>query len=140
MKKILIAIALAFLAVGLFFTVKDLRADPLNDDLVVKDEDYWTQMWCYETNPFEVRGDNEVILEDRGRIDCVIDEFVIEFDWPYKYQEAIGQCLRYSLRTGKRPGIVLLMRSAKDEKYWKSLQAVILKFNLPIQTWKMKTY
>ena len=94
-------------------------------------EDWHVRNWC--PNPENV----EVVQEDKTRVDCLTDDFAYEFDWPNKYNEAVGQSLGYSIRTGKRPGIVLIMRNENDIKYWNRLQEMILKFNLPIQTLKI---
>jgi len=95
-------------------------------------EDWHVRNWC---NPVSIV---EAVQEDKTRVDCLTKDFSYEFDWAKKYNEAIGQSLGYSIRTGRRPGIVLIMKSEQDIKYWNRLQEIILKFNLPIQTLKMK--
>jgi hypothetical protein len=61
----------------------------------------------------------------------------IEFDFASKWAEARGQSLYYSLQTGKRAGIVLILEKSKDYRYWIRLNTTIEHFNLPIDTWKM---
>ena len=41
-----------------------------------------------------------------------------------KWAEAIGQALYYSIMTGKKPGIVLIMEKETDGRYLKRLRAV----------------
>ena len=107
-------------------------------------EAYHVDVWCKDPkNPIFVTsikksGQVEAVQVDKTRVDCLTDDYAIEFDWASKYNEAIGQSLGYSLRTLKRPGIVLIMKSDSDEKYWNRLQEIIIRYNLPIQTWKMK--
>ena len=54
-------------------------------------------------------------------------------DWA----ETIGQSAYYSLQTDKKPGIVLIMESMKDRKYWLRLNSTIQHFNMPIDTWNI---
>ena len=61
----------------------------------------------------------------------------IEFDFGSKWTEAIGQSIYYSLQTEKKPGIVLILESMKDRKYWLRLNSTIQHFNMPIDTWNV---
>jgi hypothetical protein len=63
---------------------------------------------------------------------------VVEVDFASKFYEAIGQALYYSLQTGKKGGIVLILEDKSDYKYWLRLNSVIQHFNLPIDTWMVK--
>ena len=51
------------------------------------------------------------------------------------WAEAIGQGLHYSSMTKKKAGVVLILESMKDRKYWIRLNTTIEHFNLPIDTW-----
>ena len=51
--------------------------------------------------------------------------------------ESIGQSMFYSLQTGKKAGIVLILETMKDRKYWIRLNTTIEHFNLPIDTWSV---
>jgi len=61
-------------------------------------------------------GEIEVVLSDRTRVDCLTDQYAIEYDFTHKWAEAIGQALHYGLMTGKRLGIVLI-GSQEDAGY-----------------------
>ena len=50
-----------------------------------------------------------------------------------KVYEAIGQSLYYSAVTGKKPGILLLIRKKNSEKYIEKVRRVIEVFDLPIK-------
>lgn len=95
---------------------------------VVKSEKYYVEKYC--------KGEKEVVLVDRTRVDCMMvwnnETHVIEFDWAYKYQEAYGQSIYYSVVTGKKAGIVLILRDEKDIKYLKRLQRMNMKLKHPI--------
>lgn len=96
-------------------------------------EKWYQEKWCEEVN-----GKVEVVLPDKTRCDCVTDKNAIEFDFGKKWAEAIGQSLYYSLQTGKRAGVVLILEDPKDYIYFLRLNSTIQHFNLPIDTWQMK--
>ncbi len=56
----------------------------------------------------------------------------IEFDFGSGWAEAIGQSTYYSSMTKKKAGIVLILETMKDRKYWIRLKTTIEHFNLPI--------
>lgn len=58
----------------------------------------------------------EVRQWDDTRIDMLTPTHAIEVDWSYKWAEAIGQSLYYSAVSGRKPGIVLLVKSLKKEQ------------------------
>ena len=74
----------------------------------------------------------EVVLQDSTRVDCLTDEYAIEYDWAHKWAEAVGQSLHYARMTGKKPGIVLIMKPG-DEKYLERLKPIA--FNAGIKVW-----
>jgi len=59
----------------------------------------------------------------------------IEFDFGNNWTEAVGQSAYYAIQTGKRAGIVLILETMKDKKYWIRLNTTIEHFSLPIDTW-----
>lgn len=95
-------------------------------------EKWYQERWCAEKG-----GKAEVVLEDRTRCDCLTDKNAIEFDFGPKWAESIGQALYYSIQTGKRAGIVLILEKPTDRKYWIRLNTIIQHFNLPVDTWEM---
>jgi hypothetical protein len=42
-----------------------------------------------------------------------------------------------NFQTGKKAGIVLILETMKDRKYWVRLNTTIEHFNLPIDTWSI---
>ena len=63
--------------------------------------DHYCQQW---------KGQIELRLPDRTRIDCLTDTHAIEFDWCKKWAESIGQALYYSAKTGKAPKVALICK------------------------------
>lgn len=67
-------------------------------------------------------GKIEYMLPDRTRIDCLTNEYAIEFDWAYKWAESIGQSLYYARQTGLKPAVAIIMKNPNDEKYIKRIE------------------
>ena len=93
-------------------------------------EKWYQKKWCEEQ-----KGRVEVVLPDGTRCDCVTDTHAIEFDFGSGWAESIGQGLHYSSMTKKKAGVVLILESMKDRKYWIRLKTTIEHFNFPIDTW-----
>ena len=92
------------------------------------EKDYQKE-WCMANN-----GELEVVLPDSTRCDCLTNN-AVEVEFASKWAESIGQSLYYSLQTGKRAGIVLIIETIKDRKYLIRLNTTIKHFNLPIDVW-----
>lgn len=95
-------------------------------------EKYYQEKWCSEHN-----GQSEVVLSDKTRADCITSTHAIEFDFGTKWAESLGQALYYSLQTGKKAGIVLILESPKDRKYFIRLNSTIQHFSLQVDTWEV---
>ena len=93
----------------------------------IHSERWYQDKWCLEHG-----GQAEYQLPDLTRCDCLTDKNAIEFDFAAKWYEAVGQALYYSLQTGKRAGIVLIIESEDDMKYWYRLNSTVQHFGLPV--------
>ena len=93
-------------------------------------EKWYQQKWCEAQ-----KGRVEVVLSDGTRCDCLTDTHAIEFDFGSGWAEAVGQSAYYAIQTGKKAGIVLILETMEDRKYWIRLNTTIEHFNLPIDTW-----
>lgn len=98
------------------------------------EKDYQNE-WCADNN-----GAAELKLPDKTRVDCLTKTNAIEFDFGPKFYEALGQSLWYALNTGKKAGIVLILESEDDYKYWIRLNTVIKYHKLQVDTWKLENY
>ena len=96
----------------------------------IENEEYYSKKFCNEMS-----GQNEYVLEDLSRVDCLTDTHAYEVDWAdgMKIYESIGQALYYSSQTGKLPGILLLIRKENSEKHIRKVREVIKFFELPIE-------
>ncbi|WP_116108799.1 hypothetical protein [Lewinella sp. IMCC34191] len=84
----------------------------------------------------ELDGQMEVNVTS-GRVDIVTEDYAIEVDWANKWKESIGQSLWYGLQTNRRAGIILILRSDADYKYFVQLNSALAHGELEgkIRTW-----
>jgi hypothetical protein len=76
-------------------------------------EAVYQEHWCNEAG-----GVTEFRLPDLGRVDCLLDDYAVEFDFSDKWAESIGQALLYANETGRHPGVVLISEKGEgDYKY-----------------------
>lgn len=127
MKKRHIYVILFLIAVCFFYAIGAIKISATTHK---HHEAYYQNQWCAERN-----GQVEVVLPDKTRCDCLTDFHAVEVDFATKWAEAIGQSLYYSTQTGKPPGILLIIRNEKDQKYTGRINAVIEYYNLPITVW-----
>lgn len=81
------------------------------------------------------KGEIEHVLSDKTRIDCLNDDYAIEYDWGKKWAEALGQSLYYSAMTGKKAGIVLIVNKRTKDRYLKRLNKAIESHGLDVTVW-----
>ena len=96
-------------------------------------EKTYQEQWCKAKG-----GQLEYKLNDKTRVDCLTNQYAVEFDFAPKWHECIGQALYYAEKTGKQATCVLIMeRGERDLKYLKRLRNVAYKKG--IKTFTMKT-
>jgi hypothetical protein len=81
------------------------------------------------------KGVIEYRLPDRTRVDCLMENYAIEYDYSQKWAEAIGQSLYYSAMTDRKAGIVLIIESKHNGRYQKRLNKVLEANDLDIKVW-----
>lgn len=79
-----------------------------------------------------LNGESEHILPDRTRVDCLTDKYAVEVDFAEKWGEAVGQSLYYAHCTGKKPGILLILESDKDEKHLHKIEPLVKLYNIEL--------
>ena len=94
-------------------------------------EKYYQNIWCRENG-----GEIEHMLPDGTRIDCLTEDFAVEFDFASKWAESIGQSLYYASKTSRRPGIVLIIEKNKDFKYYYRIKQLCNDYGISL--WYMK--
>lgn len=68
-------------------------------------------------------------------MDCLTDQYAVEFDFSNKWAEAVGQALYYSMKTGKKAGIVLIMNGNSSNEHLERLKRVVGHYRLGIKIW-----
>lgn len=90
-------------------------------------ESYYQKIFCDKQG-----GVMEYPLDDKTRVDCLTKTHAIEIDFGYKFYEAIGQSLYYSLKTGKKAGVYLIIENDSELKYLDRLNTVSQKYGIDI--------
>lgn len=93
-------------------------------------ESDYRDAWCSAN-----AGKPELVLDDRTRVDCVTATHAVEVEFAPKWAEAVGQALYYSAKTGKRPGILLILKEPAERRFLERLFRVIAGQCLPIDVW-----
>lgn len=96
-------------------------------------ERYYQHRWCDRHG-----GCAEVILQDRTRCDCLTDTHAIEVDFAPKWAEAVGQALHYASHTGRRAGVVLIVRTEAERRHLARLRALVAHYGLPVDIWEVE--
>jgi len=80
-----------------------------------------------------MHGQTEVVLNDKARVDCLTDQYAVEVDFAEKWAEGIGQALFYGVKTGRKPGVLLILENDGDERFIERLNLTAEKYG--ITTW-----
>ncbi len=91
-------------------------------------ESVYQDYWCNKRG-----GILEYELNDKSRVDCLLPDMAVEFDFARKRDECLGQALRYSAYTNKPPACVLIVERKKDYKYYYQLRYTIQKKDLNVK-------
>lgn len=84
-------------------------------------EKYYQDLWCTEQG-----GEIEFVLDDKTRVDCLLKQHAVEFDFADKWAESFGQATYYGKKTKRQPGIVLIVEDdTKDMKYVIRLMQIV---------------
>lgn len=90
--------------------------------------------WCNAKN-----GVMEYTLSDKARVDCLLPNLAVEFDFANKWAECIGQAIYYGKMTNRQAACVLIMENGeKDLKYLKRLRRAAYRKGVNLRTFTMK--
>ena len=88
-------------------------------------EEAYQYAWCSAHG-----GVMEYQNKDLTRVDCLTDTHAVEFDFANKWHESIGQALHYSVMTGKRAKVVLILDDPKAQMtYYKRVKRIAKQYN-----------
>lgn len=90
-------------------------------------EAVYQDYWCSQRN-----GTQEYKLPDNSRVDCLLPDYAVEFDFAKKRDECLGQALRYSSYTKKKAACCLIIETEKDKKYLNQLRYTVRKKGLDV--------
>ena len=90
-------------------------------------ERYYQRIFCDQ-----VHGQMEYRLYDRVRVDCLTPNYAFEVDFGRKAYEAVGQALYYAMETGKKPGIVLIQETRRDNAYIGRIKKLARKYGIAV--------
>ena len=113
--KLTILVLLLF-SLAVYCTTHPFQTPKFDETQETFHEKDYVQAYC--------KGVIEYVLPDRTRVDCLTDEYAIEFDWGKKWAEAIGQSLYYAKMTGKKPGVAIIIKSPKEQRYIERIKKV----------------
>lgn len=89
----------------------------------------YQNVWCALHS-----GVTEYENKDFTRVDCLTATHAVEFDFAKKWAESIGQALHYSLMTGKKGMVVLILENPKREKvYYKRVKRLSKIHNFDVE-------
>ena len=86
--------------------------------------------WCAKHN-----GEMNYKTQESSTVDCLTDNYSIEFDFAEKWVQSMRKSRDQSLSTGKLPGVVLILQNSADENYLFKLREVVEKRRLGIKIW-----
>ena len=94
----------------------------------------YQKKWC------EAKGGTlEYVLSDKARVDCLLPDLAVEFDFANKWAECIGQAIYYSKMTDRQAACVLIMENGeKDLKYLKRLRRAAYRKGVNMRTFTLK--
>jgi hypothetical protein len=125
-KKILINVLVGFaVCFGVWFLIA-FNSYGATGKLLEKD---YQSQWCDANN-----GVQEYVLDDLARVDCLTETHAVEFDYTRKWAEGLGQSLYYALKTGKKAGLVLIVKGKGEERYIERANKVADKYDITIWT------
>jgi hypothetical protein len=86
--------------------------------------------WCNARG-----GIQEYRLDDGARVDCLLPEYAVEFDFGPKWAECIGQAIFYGKQTNRTGACVLILESESDMVFVERLRITATKAG--VKWWTM---
>jgi hypothetical protein len=97
MKKLVIIFLVLFMATPVFAAHEILEKE-------------YQAAWCNARG-----GIQEYRLDDGARVDCLLPEYAVEFDFGPKWAECCGQAIYYGQKTNRTPACVLIIEDAEND-------------------------
>lgn len=58
----------------------------------------------------------DYLFDDGSKIECYLENHAVEIDYLYKWEKTVEQALVYSVKTGQKPGVVLILKDQKERQ------------------------
>jgi len=100
----------------------------------------YSESFYQELYAKKLGGRTEVAMSDGTRCDILTDTHAIEVDFADKWAEAIGQSLNYAMQTGKKAGIVLVLKDKGDEKHLDRLKKMARHYSMDIEIFPYREF
>ncbi len=94
----------------LFFFIALLLIPSLSYSSRLYTESVYRTKWCQGAG-----GEVGYILPDKTRVDCLLNDYVIEINFADQWAESIGKALYYANQTGRHPGVVFVSEKGEDD-------------------------
>jgi hypothetical protein len=95
-----------------------------------KSEAEYKKEWCAKHN-----GEIDYKTQENTTVDCMTNNYAIEFDFGENWNQAMRKSRHQSLNTGKYPGIVLILQNSANKKHLFKLREIVEKRRLGIKIW-----
>lgn len=79
-----------------------------------------------------VGGMSEFYLRDKTVADCMTKHYAIEVEFAEKFYQGIGQALHYSIVSGRKPAVYLIIENRKDYRYLDRLERIAEKYDIKV--------
>ncbi len=124
MKKQIIILAMCLMALNVAVLGETCR----NGKHLYSEAEY-QHVWCKLNN-----GTEEYKNSDYTRVDCLTDDYAVEFDFASKWAESIGQALHYGLMTNKKPKVVLILEKPEEQMcYYNRVKKLSEKYSFDVE-------
>ena len=100
----------------------------------------YSESFYQEQYAKKLGGRTEVTMPDGTRCDILTDTHAIEVDFADKWAEAIGQSLNYAMQTGKKAGIVLVLKDRGDEKHLERLREMARHYSMDVEIFPHRAF
>lgn len=89
-------------------------------------EKHYQEKDCYQRGHIATV---EYVLEDYTRVDCLTEEYAIEYDFADKAYECISQAIHYGNMAGRKAKCILIQESENDLKYINRAREIVKAIN-----------
>ena len=79
-------------------------------------------------------------IPDGTRCDILADTHAFEVDFADKWAESVGQSLNHAMQTGKKAGIVRVLKDRGDEKQLERLREMTRHYSMDVEIFPHRAF